>query len=164
MGDGSVHASFGGPPPGWVNTPITIDREGRMWNEGAEIVHDRLVDFLRKHLRPDPDNGGWEIYVSPRERKPVIVEDAPFQVLSCWGTGGTPPEELRVITYDGAEEAIDPATIELRANVPYCLVKDSTALARFSRQAAEQLSRLYEEAEGKVVIRMRNRDYPVGSA
>ncbi len=163
-----------GPPPGWVNTPVVIDREGRLWNDGEEIVHDRLVEFLRQHLRRNPDYGTgadpiaqeWEIFVSPTERKPVIVQDVPYQAISCWGDPkGALPETLWVKTYDGIEEKIDPATIEIRADhVPYCRVKGGTTFARFNRQAAEQLSRLYDEKDGRVVIRMKGRDYPLGAA
>ena len=157
-----------GPPPGWVNTPIILDREGRMWNDGEEIIHDRLLEFLRQHLRPDPDTGGWEIFVSAHERKPVIVKDVPYQILICWGVsaaGGEPPSELWVKTYDGVEERIDPASIEIRDNdVPYCRVKNGSAGARFSRQAAEGLSRYYAEKDGRVVIRLKGRDYELGAA
>lgn len=166
-----------GPPPGWVNTPIILDREGRMWNDGEEIVHDRLLEFLRQHLRPNPDfgkppefgngigAGEWEIYVSPAERKPVIVKDVPYQALTCKGVPAAgPPETLWVKTYDGVEERIDPASVEIRDHVPYCRVKNGTTGARFSRQAAEQLSRYYEEKNGRVVLRMKDRDYDLGAA
>lgn len=160
--NGAAPPGPGGPPPGWVNTPVQIDRDGRFWNEGEEIVHDRLLLFLRQHLRPVPGTDHWEIYVSERERKPVEIADAPYQVLSCWGSGGNPPSMLHAVTYDGAEEAVDPSTIEIRHNVPYCRVKNGTALGRFSRQAAESLSRYYAEEDDQVVLRMKDRDYVIG--
>lgn len=151
---------------GWENPPIRIDREGRFWNEDEEIVHERMLDFLRRHLRPVQGGAGWEIYVSERERKPVQIEDVPYQVVSCRDVGGPPggpPERILIRTYDGAEEFLVPETLHYRGNVPYCLVKDGAAGARFSRQAAQSLSHLMvEQPDGRIVLRLGSGEYELG--
>jgi hypothetical protein len=62
--------------PGDGPGSFRITRDGTWWHEGEPIRRHDLVKLFARILRRDAD-GGYAL-VTPVERAPVIVEDAPF--------------------------------------------------------------------------------------
>jgi hypothetical protein len=121
---------------------LRIDREGRWFHEGIEIVREDIRNYFSRHLVQDED-GGYSIRIG-QDECPVIVEDAPFIVARVTeDPGGT----LTLLLNDGYEAKLDPNTLEFRcSNVPYCCIRDGLR-ARFSRPAYYQLARFIKYDE-----------------
>jgi hypothetical protein len=120
-------------PSAWTLPRLRIDREGEWFHEDEEVTHEGILASLRQGLQVDP--AGHFLQIGP-VRVPVQVEDAPFSVVRFEVDG----DGFALVLNDGNREALDPATLRLRAgDVPYCRVKGGRFEARFSRAAAWQL-------------------------
>jgi hypothetical protein len=145
--DSSSQGAPGAPPfPLSRETKIVIDREGRFWNEGSQIVHDALVKSLAGWVDVDPESGRYILKNSVNWAF-VTVEDAPLIVRAY------DPGEGTIVTSDGAVEALDVASLRLdEDDVPYCDVRGGKLPARFGRTAAYALlERAKVEDDGKRV-------------
>ena len=146
-------------PPGWKLPDLRIDVEGDWYDEGVQVTHPGVLANLRENIKKD----GEGYFIQTRVRIPVKVDDAPWVVTRIERRG----ERLHAVLNDGAEEAVDPATVRLgRGDVPYCVVKGGAFEARFSRAAAFQLLALaeYDEASGRGALRLGGREYPLARA
>lgn len=121
---------------------LRIDREGRWFHEGIEIVRNDIRSLFSQHLVRDED-GNYVVRIG-RDECSVIVEDAPFVVVRvAEESRGT----LTLLLNDGGTEPLDARTIEFRSgNVPYCRVRVDLE-ARFSRAAYYQLAEFIEYDE-----------------
>ena len=115
---------------------LVIDKDGRWFQNGAEIVHPEIYRFFCRTLEKTAD--GEYIVRFGREICRVEVEDAPFVIQSIDEEGdGTIAVQLN----DGTREAFDPEHFWIgHENIPYCRVKDGELHARFSRPAYYQLA------------------------
>ncbi len=113
-------------------TKIRIDRDGRFWNEGAEITHEALVRSLAGWVDIDPESGRYILKNSVNWAF-VTVDDAPLVVRSLL------PERLLALS-DGTLEPLDLKTLRIdEDDVPYCDVRGGKLPARFGRTAAYAL-------------------------
>ena len=116
---------------------LFIDKEGRWFQNGAEIVHTGIYQQFNSMLEKTSD-GGYQVRMG-REKCRVEVEDAPFVVTSLIEEENN---RLCIQLNDGSSEPFDPRRFWIgEENIPYCQVKDELFHARFSRPAYYQLAR-----------------------
>ncbi len=115
---------------------LTIDKDGRWFQNGVEIIHPEIYRQFNQMLEKLPE-GGYQVRLG-REVCRVEVEDAPFVIVqaSLDGEG-----RIALVLNDGTVETLNPEVFWIgKDNVPYCHVKKNEFLARFSRAAYYQLS------------------------
>jgi hypothetical protein len=142
---GSLYLLDSGAPP----YELRIDKEGRWFHEGVEIVRDDIRNLFSRHLVLSED-GGFSVKIG-NDECPVTVEDAPFVVVRVTME---PDGRLVLLLNDKHMEALDPGTIRIkRSNVPYCRVRNGLE-ARFSRAAYYQLAEFieYDESRGRYLL------------
>jgi len=116
---------------------LKIDKDGRWFQNGAEIIHPEIYRLFTGKLEKTAD-GGYLVRFG-RETCRVEVEDAPFVVrrVDELGDGG-----IVIQLNDNSQEPLDPERFWIGSgNVPYCRVKEGVFHARFSRPAYYQLAR-----------------------
>jgi len=132
---------------------LFIDKDGRWFQNGAEIIHPEIYRTFNEMLFKAAD-GGYQVRMG-REICRVEVEDAPFVVKRVEenGEGG-----IFIDLNDGTREPFEPRGFWIgAANVPYCRVKGSAFHARFSRPAYYQLARhIVTDEKGKQFFLMVN--------
>ncbi|MGH7277946.1 MAG: hypothetical protein ACREJG_04590 [Candidatus Rokuibacteriota bacterium] len=146
-------------PSDWTLPRLRVDPNGDWFDDDVEITHAGLLANLRGNLRRDADG----YFIQTRVRIPVEVEDAPFVVTRLERRG----DGLVALLNDGAETAIDPATLRVGPGaIPYAAVKEGRFEARFSRPAAHQLLALavWDEASGRGILRVGDREYVLAGA
>ncbi len=72
-------------PPLCADIGLKIARDGSWWHQGAPIARPALVTLFASVLRRDPD--GYFL-VTPVEKVPIAVEDAPFLAVSVRESAG----------------------------------------------------------------------------
>ena len=141
---------------------IHVDKEGRMWHLGAEMVHQGINQLLREHVRLDEH--GWYIIDFHGQRCYVEVEDTFFVItrLEERPAGPDDPPDLFIRLNDNTEEELDPATLsQAEDHVLYARIKDGRFPARFLRPAYYQLAGHIEERGGRFVLPYKGRDFPI---
>lgn len=126
---------------------IFIDKEGRWFHKGAEMVRRDIVRFFYERIGTD-SLGRYVIRWGP-EHCYLDVEDTPFVVRKVGFTedGGT--QNFRLVLSDDSTERLDPATLFVgRESVLYCKVKEGRFPARFLRPAYYQLAEFVQEEKG----------------
>lgn len=132
---------------------IHIDKEGRWFHKGVEMVRREFVQAFYRQMELD-DAGRYVIFWGG-ERCYVDVADTAFVVKRT-----TYPREesgkragFMVSLSDDTEEELIPDTLYLgEENVLYCRVKKGNFPARFNRAAYYQLAaHIEEEGEGFVL-------------
>jgi len=135
------------------NTPpcnIRIDKEGVWYYRGAEMFRREFVNYFYQNLHLD-EMGRYFIEL-PNDRCFVDVEDTAYIVKAvdyetAENGGG---EGVSIHLSDETVEALDPRTIWINNyNVMYCLVREGSFRARFSRAAYYQLAEHIEHDEGQ---------------
>jgi hypothetical protein len=141
-------------------TGITLDREGRLWHEGAEIAHAGLRRAILRWL--DRRDDGRPILRLDAQRYAYIdVEDADLLALSArWDD-----DRAWLRLSDETEEELDYASLESSAdNALYCRVRGGRLTARVTTPAyyvlAERI-RTADEDESSFVLDARGRVFPI---
>ena len=115
---------------------LFFDKEGRWFQNGAEIVHPQVYLLFSRSLERAQD-GGYQVRVG-QEICRVEVEDAPFVVKNVTELD---EDRLRMELNDGTREIFEPERFWIgEENVPYAFVKEGRFRARFSRPAYYQLA------------------------
>ena len=122
---------------------LVIDKDGRWFQNGAEIIHPHIYRQFCAMLEHAPD-GGYQVRMG-KEICRVEVEDAPFVVQRVEDMDGN---EVSILLNDGTTEKLDPEGFWIGAhNAPYCTVKQGGFHARFSRPAYYQIAQHIEQGE-----------------
>lgn len=136
---------------------ISIDKEGRWFHKGVEIVRRDLIQFFYAHMERDKQGR----YILFWEGGPCLVEveDTAFVVKGVDKKDGIFSLHLS----DGSTEDLLPKTLSVGPdNVPYCMVKGGRFPARFTRAAYYQLAAYIEEEKGHgFFLRAGEKKYPV---
>jgi len=141
---------------------IHVDKEGRMWHLGAEMIHEGINQLLSEHV--ELDEKGRYIISFRGQRCFVEVEDTFFVIarLDYLKADQESPEKYFVTLNDGTQEELDPSTLTVgRENVLYARVKSGRFPARFLRPAYYQLTEYVEEKGGRFVLPYRGFDYVI---
>lgn len=136
---------------------ISIDREGRWFYDGQEIVNPGVLQAFHQALERCGD-GRYRIVLN-QEICYVEVEDTPFVVLSV---RGDKTQGFTLILNSGHVHALDPATL--------CIGKDNIMYARLANGMPVRLSRpayyilataMEEDPDGKIFLQVGQQRYPI---
>jgi uncharacterized protein len=131
---------------------IRIDRQGRFWHEREMVRHQGLRRALLRWLdRLAPPDGRYILRLDEERFAYVDVEDTPLVATSLRWEG---QRALLGLT-DGAEEALDPATVTVDdMGILRCQVRGGRLEARLATAAAAALAERIElDAHGRPVLR-----------
>ena len=139
---------------------IYIDREGRWFHKGIEMIHREFIRFFYQHMEIDAqgryviDWGGDRCYVE--------VEDTAFLVRRTIFRGGDQANKERFILSlsDDSQEDLSPDTLFVgNENILYCRVKDRTFPARFVRPAYYQLAEYIVEENNEYFLPLNGENH-----
>ena len=139
---------------------IHVDKEGRLWHQGREMIHEGINRLLMAHVELD-DRGRYIIDFNDQQCY-VEVEDTFFVItrVDPIGQGDHRLKGLLVGLNDGSEETLVPDTLEQsEANILYAKVKEGRFPARFLRPAYYQLAEYLEEKNGKIILALDGEEY-----
>ena len=128
---------------------IFIDKEGRWYHRGAEMIHREFIRLFYNNM--ELDSRGRYVIDWKGQRCYVEVEDTAFVVRSVLFKEGEQPGNDRFILSlsDDTQEELMPDTLFVgEDNVLYCSVKNRTFPARFNRAAYYQFAAYVEEENG----------------
>jgi len=123
---------------------IRLDREGRFWHEGGEVLHHGLRAALWRWLDRNPD-GRWVLRLDPERFVYLEVDDVPYFVSSLRWQDNQAIGQLS----DGSEETLALQTITLRDGQGYLTVKGKFP-ARLASDAFTTLGQRFIERDGAV--------------
>jgi hypothetical protein len=132
---------------------IRIDRDGRWYHHGAEMIHRPIIRLFYQNLTQDEE--GRYIIELKGERCYLEVEDTPFVVRTITHKQEAVGEERFILALtDDSEEPLAPETLFVGGeNVLYCRVRRGTFRARFSRPAYYELARhVVEKDDGYALV------------
>ena len=139
---------------------IRIDKEGKWYYHGSEIVNPLVLGYFCNALEKD-DEGRYRIILE-QEMCYLDVEDTPFVVASI---KGNPETGLSLLLNTGDLHDLDPETLCVGdANVMYCTLPDGMSV-RFSRAAYYILALMMEEdEEDNIVLKVGGRAYIISNS
>ena len=154
------------PTDGWPDDLppclIHVDKEGRLWHLGAEMIHKGINQLLMEHV--ELDEKGRYIIVFRGQRCFVEVEDTLFVInrVDHLPEAGKEPEKFVVTLNDDSREELHPETLFLGdENVLYARIKSRRFPARFLRKGYYQLADHIIEKEGRFILPYRGREYEI---
>jgi hypothetical protein len=139
---------------------IYIDRNGKWFHKGVEIIRGEILDEFYKCLTTD--SCGEYLIILGEEKCFVEVEDTPFIITRVEFGNTEKPAEERIILYviDDTREILDPVTLSVGdENILYCRIKNNKFKARFSRAAYYQLASHIKEEGDKYYLPLKNKKY-----
>ena len=142
---------------------IRVERDGKWYFEGAEIIRKDILSLFYDSLHLDED--GYYIEING-ERERLEVEDTVFLVQGAELVKDG-EEAFAIRLNDGTEERLDLNTFRIaERNVPYCLVKEGRFPARFLRLPFYQVAQHAQHAEDadEYFILLNGRKYPLQGA
>lgn len=132
---------------------IFIDRDGKWFHKGAEMIHRGIIlDFYRAL---STDSYGNYIISLGNERCYVEAEDTPFVVTRAIFAQeeGTGLESISLFICDDTVEKLDPASLRIgEKNILYCTIRKGAFTARFSRAAYYQIAGYIKEEGDKYYL------------
>ena len=129
-----------------------VDREGRIFHEGSEVVDPLVLRFFLRAMRRTAE-GRW-LVVCQGEQNWFEADGTPFVV-----------QRLRVLAPDGGpasvelglagdwREPLDPTTLETEDGQLFCAVRRGAFRARFGRVAMQQVAAfLVDDGAGPCLV------------
>lgn len=139
---------------------IYIDKEGRWFHKGVEMIHRGIIQLFYQHM--EMDSQGRYVINWGGDRCYVEVEDTPFVVRRSIFKRGDQANNSRFILFltDDSQEDLSPDTLFIGINnVLYCKVKDRTFPARFGRPAYYQLAEYILEENDRYFLPLNGEKY-----
>jgi len=139
-----------------------VDREGRIFHDGTEIVDPATLRFFLLALQRTPD-GRW-LAVCQGERNWFEPYDTPF-VIKRLGLGVADRQLRSVDLYFAGDycEPLDPATLEHDGTRLFCRVRKGAFGARFGRIATQQIAPWLDDDGTGPAITLDGRRRPLGA-
>ena len=141
---------------------ISIDKEGRWYHKGSEMIRRDIVRLFSRHM--ERTGGGLYVIDWNGQRCYVEVEDTAFVVRRAEyrdAHGRYPPRYVLYLS-DDTEETLAAETLVVGSDdVLYCTVKQGTFPARFTRAAYYQLAGYMEEEHGGFFLPLNGSRHPV---
>ena len=142
---------------------IFIDKEGRWYHKGAEMIHREFIHLFYQNMTLDSE--GRYVIQWDGARCYVDVEDTAFVVTRVSLEPGSTSQSNRFLINlsDSTQETLAPDTLWVgKDHVLYCRVKSNAFPARFNRAAYYQLTEYIEEDNGFYFLPLNGRRYPIG--
>jgi hypothetical protein len=139
---------------------VFIDKEGRWYHEGAEMIHRDIIRLFYQHM--ERDSQGRYIINWNRQRCYVEVEDTAFVVWRVVRTGKEASGNARFVLClsDDSQAVLSPETLWVGPqNILYCQVRNQSFPARFSRAAYYQLAQYVLEEDGTYFLPLNGKRY-----
>jgi hypothetical protein len=137
-----------------------VDREGRIFHDGTEIVDPPVLRFFLRAMTRTPEER--YLVVCQGERNWFETEDTPFVAQRLGLTideGRLGAVELRFA--GDYREPLDPGTLEAEGGRLFCRIRRGAVRARFGRVALQQLAPfLIEDGAGPGLL-LGGRRYPI---
>jgi hypothetical protein len=137
-----------------------VDRDGRIFHDGAEIVDPAVLRFfLRAMTRTDE---GRCLVLCQGERNWFEAADTPFVIQRL--RLDVEHERLRAVElcFPGDyREPLDPSTLESERDLLYCRVRGGGFRARFGRVAVQQLAPFLVDGAGGPALLVAGARHPV---
>lgn len=135
---------------------IHIDTEGRLWHQGAEMIHPGINSMILEHIQREEDGRYTVVYRD--QRCWVEVEDTALVVQKVTETEDG--RALNLLLSDGVTEVLQPELLWLdENNVMYTKVRAMTLPARFLRRAYYQLAEFIVETDLGFALRIGGADH-----
>lgn len=141
---------------------ILIDKDGRWYHKGAEMIHREFIRLFYQNMLVSPD--GNYIIDWNGQRCLVDVEDTAFVVWSVSASKGkgSGNDAFVIGLSDDTKEFLRPETLRVgKDNVLYCDVKDLAFPARFNRASYYQLAEFIEEEHGTFYLPLNGNRYGI---
>ncbi len=138
----------------------TVDRDGRIFHDGSEIIDPAVLRFFLRAMRREPD--GRLVVLCQGEQNWFEAADTPFVVqrLHCGAADGT-LHSVELVFAGDYRESLEPSTLETEGGHLYCRVRRGAFRARFGRVAIQQLTPFLVEAEAGVTLRLAGTAYRI---
>jgi len=139
---------------------ISIDKEGRWFHKGAEMIKREIIRLFYENL--DIDSLGRYLIHWGTERCLLEVEDTPFVVRRAVFREEADGREARFVLFlsDDTQETLAPDTLYVGSDdVLYCRVKQGRFPGRFQRPAYYQLAEYIGEEDGEFFLPLKERRY-----
>ncbi|NIA18905.1 MAG: DUF1285 domain-containing protein [Xanthomonadaceae bacterium] len=141
---------------------VTIDRAGKWWYQGNQIIHSEILALFKQSLEKDPETGDLFIYYRG-EKLSVEVESCPFFIrnVRVVRDGQGEPEAITLVLDDGSDEALVPDSLILDSDgVLKAVVKKGKFMGCCLPAAQFRLAELFDElADGSFQLRLNKKSY-----
>ena len=129
-----------------------VDREGRVFHDGTEVVDPLVLRFFLRAMTRTP--GGQYLVVCQGEHNLFEADDTPFVVQRLRLVAGEDGLAAAELCFAGDyREPLDPATLEGERGHLACRVRRGAFRARFGRVALQQLAPfLLEDGSGPSLV------------
>ena len=138
----------------------TVDRDGRIFHDGSEIIDPAVLRFFLLAMRRAPDDR----YMVPCQGEQNWFEatDTPFVVQRLRPRSDQGQLASVELVFAGEyHESLDPTTLEAEGGHLYCRVRGGAFRARFGRIAVQQLADHLVEADGRLLMLLDGARYPI---
>jgi len=137
-----------------------VDREGRIFHDGTEIVDLLVLRFFLRAMQRTPE--GRYLVLCQGERNWFDAHDTPFVVqrLRCVVEGG----QLVSVELGFAgdyREPLDTESLEAEGGYLFCRVRRGAFRARFGRVAMQQIAPFLVEGDSGSALLLRAVRYPI---
>lgn len=129
-----------------------VDREGRVFHDGTEIVDPQVLRFFLRAMTWTLD-GRW-LAVCQGEQNWFLADGTPF-VVQRLGLLGPPgrPDAVELHLAGDLREPLDPGTLEADRGQVFCRVRRGAFRARLGRVALQQLApHLVDDGRGPALL------------
>ena len=143
---------------------VTIDRQGRWWYQGNQIIHPEILALFKQSLEKDPETS--DLFIDYRgEQLPVEVESCPFFIrdVRIGRDEQGKPQDITLVLDDDSEEALVPDSLMLGSDaVLQATVKAGKFMACCLPAAHFRLAELFDElADGSFQLLLNKKSYPI---
>jgi hypothetical protein len=140
-----------------------IDREGRIFHDGTEIVDPAVLRFFLYAMTRTAEDR--YLVLCQGERNWFETYDTPFVVqrLRLTLAGGV-LQDVELCFLGDYVEPLDPGTLETEADSVFCRVRRGVFRARFGRVAMQQLAPFLTDTATGAALLMRGILHPIRAA
>jgi len=137
-----------------------VDREGRIFHDGTEIVDPAVLRFFLGAMTRTAE--GRYLVLCQGERNWFETHDTPFVVqrLRLTVAGGV-LQEIELCFPGDYVEPLDPGALETEADLLFCRVRRGVFRARFGRVAIQQLAPFLSDTGTGSALLMRGILHPI---
>lgn len=137
-----------------------VDRDGRIFHDGSEIVDPLVLRFFLRTMQTTPD--GRYLVLCQDEHNWFEPHDTPFVVQRLRMTVEEGRLTAAELCFAGDyREPLDPRSLEAEAGHLFCRVRNGAFRARFGRVAIQQLAPFLTDEGGGPVLLLGGVRHPI---
>lgn len=143
---------------------VTIDRAGKWWYQGNQIIHPDILALFKQSLVKDPETGDLSIAYRG-EKLSVEVESCPFFIrdVRIGRDERGMLQDVTLVLDDDSEEDLVPGTLKLGSDaVLKATVKAGKFTACCLPAAHFRLAELFDELDdGSFQLQLKDKSYSI---